>query len=50
MAKHFKCPECPRKLENVASMSSHMTGVHKQKLTKYASSNLSFTLQGVSSN
>jgi hypothetical protein len=34
MAKHFKCPECPRKLENVASMISHMQGVHKQKLTK----------------
>lgn len=33
MAKHFKCPDCPRKLTNVAGLSVHSQQVHKTKLT-----------------
>jgi hypothetical protein len=38
MAKHFKCNECPRKLNNVSGLIVHCETVHKIKMTSVPNS------------
>ena len=41
-AKHFKCHACNKKLSTASGMVIHVLQVHKENVTKYIFSRLSF--------